>query len=413
MNNKIIKAKEILKKYNQEHLLYFYNDLTNDEKEILLNDILDLDFDKILTLYTNSLKPNTPQYVISPLEHFEKEQLSNKLINKYIKIGEKELKKKTYAVVTMAGGQGSRLGYQGPKGTYEIKFNIGKKSLFELACDTLKKANNLYGITLFWYIMVSPENKKQTIDYFKQHNYFGYPKEYITFFIQDTIPLIDVNGKIVLQDYYKIKEVSNGNGNVFKAMKKYNIITDMKKKNIKWVFFAGIDNILTKHVDPLFLGMTIDFKMQVGSKSIFKKDPLSNTAVYCRKNGKPAILDYDEIDLNLSETKDKNGAFVYREANVLAHLMNIKAIEYVSTKSLPYHRAYKKNPIINEEGTKIVPTSPNTFKFENFIFDSFSFFDNILLLRVKEEEEFAPIKDFTGMYTPETAKEKYERYWKI
>lgn len=413
MNNKIIKAKEILKKYNQEHLLYFYNDLTNDEKEILLNDILDLDFDKILTLYTNSLKPNTPQYVISPLEHFEKEQLSNKLINKYIKIGEKELKKNTYAVVTMAGGQGSRLGYQGPKGTYEIKFNIGKKSLFELACDTLKKANNLYGITLFWYIMVSPENKKQTIDYFKQHNYFGYPKEYITFFIQDTIPLIDVNGKIVLQDYYKIKEVSNGNGNVFKAMKKYNIITDMKKKNIKWVFFAGIDNILTKHVDPLFLGMTIDCKMQVGSKSIFKKDPLSNTAVYCRKNGRPAILDYDEIDLNLSETKDKNGAFVYREANVLAHLMNIKAIEYVSTKSLPYHRAYKKNPIINEEGTKIVPTSPNTFKFENFIFDSFSFFDNILLLRVKEEEEFAPIKDFTGMYTPETAKEKYERYWKI
>lgn len=413
MNNKIIKAKEILKKYNQEHLLYFYNDLTNDEKEILLNDILDLDFDKILTLYTNSLKPNTPQYVISPLEHFEKEQLSNKLINKYIKIGEKELKKNTYAVVTMAGGQGSRLGYQGPKGTYEIKFNIGKKSLFELACDTLKKANNLYGITLFWYIMVSPENKKQTIDYFKQHNYFGYPKEYITFFIQDTIPLIDVNGKIVLQDYYKIKEVSNGNGNVFKAMKKYNIITDMKKKNIKWVFFAGIDNILTKHVDPLFLGMTIDCKMQVGSKSIFKKDPLSNTAVYCRKNGKPAILDYDEIDLNLSETKDKNGSFVYREANVLAHLMNIKAIEYVSTKSLPYHRAYKKNPIINEEGTKIVPTSPNTFKFENFIFDSFSFFDNILLLRVKEEEEFAPIKDFTGMYTPETAKEKYERYWKI
>ena len=413
MNNKIIKAKEILKKYNQEHLLYFYNDLTNDEKEILLNDILDLDFDKILTLYTNSLKPNTPQYVISPLEHFEKEQLSNKLINKYIKIGEKELKKNTYAVVTMAGGQGSRLGYQGPKGTYEIKFNIGKKSLFELACDTLKKANNLYGITLFWYIMVSPENKKQTIDYFKQHNYFGYPKEYITFFIQDTIPLIDVNGKIVLQDYYKIKEVSNGNGNVFKAMKKYNIITDMKKKNIKWVFFAGIDNILTKHVDPLFLGMTIDYKMQVASKSIFKKDPLSNTAVYCRKNGKPAILDYDEIDLNLSETKDKNGAFVYREANVLAHLMNIKAIEYVSTKSLPYHRAYKKNPIINEEGTKIVPTSPNTFKFENFIFDSFSFFDNILLLRVKEEEEFAPIKDFTGMYTPETAKEKYERYWKI
>lgn len=413
MNNKLIKAKDILKKYNQDHLLYFYDDLSVHEKELLLDDIINLNFEKILTLYQNSMKPNSTNYTISPLKHYVKEHLSDKLARKYSKIGEKEIQKGSFAVVTMAGGQGTRLGYKGPKGTYEIKFIFGRKSLFEILCDELKKANKLYNVIIPWYIMVSEENKKQTIEFFEEKNYFSYPKENVKFFVQDTIPLVDENGKIILQEYYKIKKVSNGNGNVFKSMCKANIIDEMKSKKIKWIHFAGIDNILIKNVDPLFLGMMIDQKMQIASKSIFKENPLDNIAVYCKKDLKPAILDYDEIDLELSESKDKNGEFLYREANMLSHLMTLKAVELVSTKSLPYHRAHKKNPIINEEGTKIVPTKPNSFKFENFIFDSFSYFDDMLLLRVKSEDEFAPIKAFTGEYTPESAKEKYEKYWNL
>ena len=407
---KLTKCKRILKKYKQEHLLEFYNDLQKEQKENLLNEILNLNFEEILTLYENSKLTNNKTYKISPLDHIEKDKISNEEIKKYESIGEKIIKTNKYAVVTMAGGQGTRLGYKGPKGTYEIEFSNDEKiSLFEIMCRDIQEANKKYNVIIPWYIMVSMDNKKQTIEYFKQKKYFGYPKEYIYFFVQDTIPLIDIYGKVVLQEYDRIKEVSNGNGNVFKAMAKNGIIDDMKEKGIKYISFAGIDNVLLKNVDTTFLGIIIDSKMKIGSKSIFKQDPMQKTAVYCRKDGKPAILDYDEIDLKLSEMKNEKGEYLYREANMLSHIMSIDAVEKASKIELPYHRAYKKNPIINEEGMKIVPTTPNTFKFENFIFDSFEYFNDMLLLRVDMQKEFAPIKDFTGIYTPETAKEAYER----
>lgn len=410
MNNKLNSSKKILKKYCQEHLLAFYDDLNNDEKENLLEEILNLNFKEILDLYKQSKVDKDINCKISPLSHIEKEKLTKEQKEEYKKIGEKHIKLKEYAVVTMAGGQGTRLGYKGPKGTYEIKFsNKEKMSLFEIQCKEIQRTNEKYQIIIPWYIMVSKENKLQTIGYFEKNNYFNYPKESIHFFVQDTIPLIDIDGKIVLQEYHKIKMVSNGNGNVFKAMKDSNIIKQMKKEGIKWIFFGGIDNVLLRSVDSLFLGMIIKHQLQIGSKSIFKEEPLENTAVFCKKDGRPAILDYDEIDLELSEKKNEKGEYLYRESNILSHIMSIDAIDLASKKNLPYHRAFKKNPIINEEGMKIVPTEPNTFKFENFIFDAFQYFDDMLLLRIKKEDEFAPIKDFTGIYTPETARDAYER----
>ncbi len=416
MNIKLQYCKRILKKYNQEHLLEFYNDLNKDEKNYLLDEIINLNFDEILNLYNNSKENNNKgksMTKISPIFHIEKDKLSLEEKIKYSFIGEKIIEENKYAVVTMAGGQGTRLGYKGPKGTYEISFSNGSRmSLFEIMCKDIQKANKKYKVKIPWYIMLSTENEKETKKFFREKGYFGYPEDSIKFFVQDTIPLIDTNGKIVLQEYYKIKEVSNGNGNVFKSLKRYGIIDKLKEKGIEYISFSGIDNVLLKNVDVLFLGMMHDMKYKIASKSIFKKEPLEKTAVYCLKNGKPAILDYDDIDLELSEQKNEIGQYLYREANMLSHVMTIDAIEIAADKELPYHRAFKKNPIINEEGMKIVPTKPNTFKFENFIFDSFKFFDDMMLLRVKTEEEFAPIKDFTGIYTPETAKEAYERIYK-
>ena len=135
--------------------------------------------------------------------------------------------------------------------------------------------------------------------------------------------------------------------------------------------------------------------------------------MYCRKNGKPGILDYDRIDLQLSESKDSNGLYLYREANMLSHLMSFEAVTKVASCSLPYHRAYKKNAFVNFEGVKVVPDKPNTFKFESFIFDAFSYFDDMLLLRVDSDEEFAPIKDFAGIYNPDAAIQKFEKVWGI
>lgn len=410
--DKLEKVKQILSTFQQEHLLNFYDELNQSQKDILLNQILNIDFEQILTLYDNSMKNDSvPPDQISPLKHFEKNLLSKDEILYYTKIGDAVIKSGSIAVVTMAGGQGTRLGYRGPKGTYEIEFNNAKKSLFELLCEDIKRANSKYNVIIPWYIMTSEENDKQTKDFFEQHNYWNYPQDKIKFFTQGKLPLIMTDKKLFLQETFMIKEASNGNGNVFNSLKKYNIIEDLEKNNIKWISFGGIDNILLKNVDPLFLGLTVTQNQEIASKSIFKQTPLEKTAVYCKKYGKPAILDYVDIDIELSNKKDDKGMFLYREANMLSHLMSLHAVKKVSTVHLPYHRAYKKNAFVNDEGMKQIPDSPNSFKFENFIFDAFSFFDDMLLLRVNPDEEFAPIKDFTGIYNPDTAKEKYEKYW--
>lgn len=413
MDSKLKNAKEILKKHNQEHLLYFYDELSENEQNALVDQILKIDFEKILNLYTNSKKSTDLSNIeISPLPHIEKDKLTEKELTYYTQIGESVIKNNQIAIVTMAGGQGTRLGYKGPKGTYMLNLIPFRKSLFQIIAENIIQINNTYNTCIPWYIMTSEENNNETIRFFAINNFFGYPKERIKFFTQSKLPLIDINGKLILQEPYLIKEASNGNGNVFNSMKKANIINELHHMGIKWVCFGGIDNVLLKNVDPLFLGLTISNNMEIGSKSIFKKKPLEKTAVYCKKNGKPSILDYNDITLELSESKILNSdIYLYREANILSHIMSLNAIEKVKDIELQYHRAYKKNAFVNFEGVKQVPDKPNTFKFENFIFDAFSYFDDMLLLRVDENEEFAPIKDFTGIYNPDNAIEKYNKYY--
>lgn len=414
MEDKLKIAKEILEKYNQEHLLNFYNEISKKEKDILINQILNINFEKILNLYLKSkISDDISNIDISPLAHIEKNKLTEDELNHYKQIGENIIKTNQIAVITMAGGQGTRLGYKGPKGTYMLNLKPQKKSLFQIIAENLMMTNNKYNIFIQWYIMTSEENDKQTQEFFEINNFFNYPKEKIKFFKQNKLPLIDINGKLILQEPYLIKEASNGNGNVFRSMQKSGILKDLENQKIKWIFFGGIDNILLKNVDALFLGLTIANNMEIGSKSIFKKGPLEKTAVYCKKNGKPAILDYSDISLELSESKIINtNTYLYREANMLSHIMSINAIKKVQNIELKYHRAYKKNAFVNFEGVKQIPDKPNTFKFENFIFDAFSYFDDMLLLRVDENEEFAPIKDFTGIYNPDTAIEKYNKFYK-
>ena len=411
--NKLDKAKKVLSTYDQKHLLYFYDELSKEQQDELVNQILEIHFKEIIDLYEKSMVNTTiDKKDISPLQYIDKENLSEDEKNNFIKIGENVIKNHSFAVVTMAGGQGTRLGYKGPKGTYELNFKPRKKSLFELIAEDLKRNNEKYNTTIPWYIMTSKENDLQTKTYFESHNFFGYPEEKIKFFTQGKLPLITTEGKLILQEPYLIKEAANGNGNVFNSMQNQNIIKDMKKNNIKWLYFGGIDNVLQKNFDPLFLGLCISNNYLIGSKSIFKEEPMEKTAVYCKKYGKPAILDYDDIDITLTMKKYDDGSYQYRDANMLSHIMHISAVEKVADIKLPYHRAFKKNAFVNSEGVKQVPDKPNSFKFENFIFDAFYYFDDMLLFRVKAEDEFAPIKDFTGIYNPDTALEKYKNYIK-
>ena len=303
---------------------------------------------------------------------------------------------------------GTRLGYKGPKGCFEIETEP-KKSLFEILCDSLKEANKKYNVTIPWYIMTSVYNDEKTKEFFKEKAYFGYPEKSIKFFKQGLLPLINTEEKLILEELYKIFEASNGNGDVFNALKRTKMINDMNKRKIKWVSFSGIDNVILDIVDPLLLGLTIFNNCNVSSKTIKKMDVNSKDWVFAKKNGKPSIIDSCYLNDEMKVAKDTNNHDMYREINILAHIFSFSAIKLLANKKLPYHRAFKKNNFVNEEGMKQVPETPNTFKFETFIFDAFSFFDKMVLLRVKEENEFAPIKDFNGVYNPEVAKDLYLR----
>lgn len=258
MNKKLLKVKDVLSKYNQEHLLKFFDSLTEFEKTTLLNQIEKIDFDLILNLYKKSKKVQIVPYEdISPLDHTEKGRMSQEEYDLCYSCGSEIIKSGAFAVVTMAGGQGTRLGYKGPKGTYFLKSDFFEKSLFEIICDDLKYTNKTYNVTLPWFIMTSKENDYVTKDFFQKYNYFNYPKDAITFFTQEQLPLINIDGKLILQEPYLVKLASCGNGNVFKSLKQHGLIEKMKIDGIKWISFGGIDNILLKNADPLFLGLTV------------------------------------------------------------------------------------------------------------------------------------------------------------
>ncbi len=396
-----------LKKYNQEHLLMFYNELSDFEKHKLLNQLNSINYEKVNSLYNNLKSHTIPlDEVIEPLDYFIKNDFSENQKSFLNNIGENVLKQNTYAVLTMAGGQGTRLGHKGPKGTFELNLYPEKKSLFEILAIKIKEANEKYSINVPWYIMTSEENNDETINFFINKNYFGLDKQNISFFIQNKLPLVSFNGEILLSEPYKVHEVSNGNGDIFDSLQYNGLIENMKQKNIKWIFISGIDNILADISDPIFLGLTINNHTEIGSKTIFKKDPFSQDWVFCKKNGKPSMLGYERITESLTNAKINN-KYLYREINILCHIFSIQALEKCSTLKLPYHLAKKKNIYINDEGMKIFPNESNSYKFEKFIFDAFKFFENITLLRVNPEEEFAPIKNPEGVYSPMSATKLY------
>lgn len=399
---------DYLKKYNQEQLLTFYNEISSLDKRKLINKIKLLDFKKINKTYIDSYKNNFDiNDKFSPLETIIKKNLSIKELDYYKNIGENILKNNEYAIVTMAGGSGSRLGHNGPKGTYKIKINNKNISLFQILLEKIQKVNKLYNIVIDWYIMTGNSNYEPTIEYFKCNDYFGYPKNKIHFFVQDKIPILSVDGKILLENKSTILEASNGNGNVFKSLDKNGYLKEMKKNKIKYIFFNGIDNILVKVADPVLIGLMYDKKYTLSSKTIFKKDPLSKDYVFCKRNDKPSMITYEEITEDFSNLKDKFGNYLYRGINILYHVISLDEVINYSKKELRYNRAYKKYNYLGLDGKYVIAQSNNSFKFEQFIFDAFSYSKDMLLFQVEKDEEFAPIKNKEGINSPETAIELY------
>ena len=395
--------KEKLKKYKQEHLLNFYDKLKKNEQNHLLNQINSIDFDLVNNL-AKSINKEKPNYDF-------KSMLSYETKKEYYEKGLESFKNVEYAVVTMAGGQGTRLGHTGPKGTYILKYGINK-SLFELQCDKLKNIYNKTNIYIPWYIMTSKSNNDETINFFKDNNYFDYPKDKIKFFIQDELPMIDINGKIIMDSKYNIKMGANGSGGVFLALQENGILKELKDNNIKWIFIGGIENPLLPIDNPDLIGFAILNKYLVTSKIVTKEYPEERVGVFGYRNNKPSVIEYIEMTEEMNNLRDKEGNLVYKDAHILVNLFNIEVLEKIADKNLDYLPAFKKTEFINEKGELIIPEKENSYKFETFIFDAFSYVNDVGLLRGKREEIFAPVKNKEGLDSPETAAKLYLNYIK-
>ncbi len=403
---------EILKEYNQEHIINFLEKLDDDKQQELIKQINTIDFHQIHELYNNTKKKiEFKERKIEPLEYLDKAKLSQDQKEKFDKLGEEILKNNQYAVVTMAGGQGTRLGHTGPKGTFKLDVYGKGKYLFEILAENLKEANQKYKKTIPWYIMTSKENNKETVDFLKKNSYFGYDKDNVIIFMQSELPLVDEEGKLLLGENMKIKEASDGNGGTYSSLRSSGCLADMKERGIKWIFIGSVDNALLKMVDTTLLGMAIDKNVQIASKSVVKANPHEKVGVFCKMDGHPKVIEYSELPVKMAEEIDDSGELKYGESHIMCNLYTIEAIEKVSKEPLMYHSAYKKNSYIDENGKKVNPTEPNSYKFESFIFDAFEFFDDIAILRGKREDDFAPVKNKEGVDSPKTAKELYEKFW--
>lgn len=403
----IEKIKEILKENNQQHLLLMENEFL--EKGILdkhLEDISKIDFNLMNELYKEALenKEVDETIEIEPVNYIDKAKMPYKEKEDLINRGKQVIKEGKLAAVTMAGGQGTRLGHKAPKGTFD--FGVGK-SLFEIFCDNLKRTFKEIGTYIYWYIMTSPENYEETVDFFEKNNYFDYPKNYIHFFVQSELPMMGEDGKILLNTDGRVKFAADGHGGTLYAIKNSGVLDQMNKNEIKYVFISGVDNCLADPTDPLFVGLIDKNEAEIVVKSIEKIAPNEKVGVFCKKDGKVGVIEYSEISDKMANLKDDYGSLVYGDSNSLLHIFNIDILNKLTEEPIPYHTAHKKANYMDENKEIIKAENPNAYKFEQFIFDAFERAKKIEILRVQREDEFAPLKNKEGQDSPKTAKKLY------
>lgn len=398
-----------LAEYGQTHLLQYYDSLTEPQKKALLEQADRIDFALVRKLYRAARANETaPIGRVEPIPYTDAALLSADTRSDYLAVGDACMKAGAFASVTMAGGQGTRLGHSGPKGTFPIGLP-GGESLFELQAKRLLRQSQRVGKTIPWYIMTSRENDAETRAFFQEKNYFGYSPDEITFFVQGMLPMVDFEGRVLLDEKWHIKEGADGHGGIFSAMVRSGVYAEMCRRGIRWIFIGGIDNVLLRLCDPLLIGFAERSGKMAAAKSLVKRDAGEKVGVFCKADGRPYVIEYTEISDEMANARDEKGDFLYGDAHILCNLFRIDAIERMTKEAggLPYHTAVKKAAFVDGNGHTVTPEKPNAYKFEAFLFDAFRSFDSMAILRVKREDEFAPVKNREGEDSPESARKLY------
>lgn len=396
------KIKELLEKYDQTHLLKYYDELTEEQQNALLNQIEGIDFD-LLKLISNE-GSESEKGVITPLDDAVSIKDIEDNREKYTAVGTEAIKQGKVAALLLAGGMGTRLGSDKPKGMY----NIGLTKdvyIFEMLIRNLMDVVEQTGAWIPLYIMTSERNNDDTINFFEEMNYFGYDKDYVDFFVQEMAPASSFDGKIFLEDKDRISTSPNGNGGWFISFVKAGLCEKAKAAGVEYINIFAVDNVCQRMADPCFVGAMIDGGYLSASKVVSKAAPEEKVGVLCLEDGKPSIVEYYELTEDMRyETRD-DGELAYKYGVILNYLFNIEDLEKNLESNLTVHVVKKKIEHIDEDGNKVKPETENGFKFETLVLDMIHMMDNCLAYEVVREKEFAPIKNKEGVDSVDTARE--------
>jgi len=426
-DQKMEEKKESLSKYGQGHVLKWWEELNTMEREQLIADLSDVDLLEMTDMYQKtcgeSARPGRDMSTMEPIEPSLTESIktcSPETLELYREVGLKAAAAGQVGVLLLAGGQGTRLGVQYPKGMYDIGLPSGK-TLYQIQAERIlrvqemaKKVTGEEGL-IPMYIMTSEHTKQPTIEFFKKHNYFGLSEEQLHIFEQRTIPSFDMQGRFIMQTKSKLARSPDGNGGLYWALKHEGVLADLSGRDVRYLHAYCVDNVLVRVADPVFMGYCIYKGADAGNKCVEKTCPDEAVGVVCKLEGMIQVVEYSEIDKETAELRDKDGKLSYSAGNICNHFFTTEFLKRVCDeheRELPHHIAKKKIPFTDlSSGKACKPDTPNGIKLEKWVFDVFQFSKSFVVWECIREDEFSPLKnaDSAAKDTPTTARESLYR----
>ena len=402
MYMEINEARELLKKYNQEQLLKYYDELNVVEQKDLLRQISEIDFSVLKLVEEKNIEQ--VRGVIEPINDLCSMEDIEARKDEFFAIGADAIRKCKVGAILLAGGQGTRLGSDKAKGMYNIGINK-PLYIFEMLIKNLMEVVKATGVYVPLFVMTSDKNHEDTVSFFEEMNYFGYDKSFVWFFKQAMAASCDYDGKFYLEDKGKVSMSPNGNGGWFISLGKAGLLDKVKELGIEWLNVFAVDNVLQKIADPYFVGAVIDSKTVCGAKVVSKASPTEKVGALCLEDGRPSIVEYYELTDEMAHATGADGKLLYNYGVILNYLFNVEKLIEITKNELPLHIVEKKIPYIDADGNYVAPTEPNGYKFETLVLDMVHLMDNCLAYEVERSREFAPIKNKTGVDSVESARE--------
>ena len=386
---------------NQKYIKAMMEKNTTEQNEKLTKRLEEIDFSVLE--HIERKETVNERGVFAPLDAVEVSEIEARGAE-FKELGLKAIREGKVGAVLLAGGQGTRLGLDRPKGTLNI--GVAKELyLFEQLLRNLMDVTDEAGVYVPLYIMTSNINNADTTAFFEEHDYFGYPKDYVKFFVQEMVPACDYEGQIYMESQTEVAMSPNGNGGWFSSMVNAGLLSDIKERGIEWINVFAVDNCLQRIADPMFVGATIAYGCESGAKVVRKAAPDERVGVLCTEDGKPSIAEYYEMTEEMATARKENGDLKYGFGVILNYLFSEKKLEQIADARMPIHVVEKKIPYMDVDGTFVKPEQPNGYKFETLVLDMVHMMDDCIPYEVVREREFAPIKNLHGVDSLDSARE--------